>query len=100
MAHYSIALTETAKAEIRALRASDRTSVLAAIKGLTTAPNVESGHRKVLRGLVPPWTQVRPVWQLTVELFRVFYDIDEAAREVIINAVPRKPAGKKTEDIP
>jgi hypothetical protein len=31
--------------------------------------------------------------------FRVFYDVDEAAGEVIINAVRKKKPGKTTEEI-
>jgi prevent-host-death family protein len=44
---------------------------------------VEEGNKKVLRGLKPPWTQTRPVWQLTVVPFRIFYDVDEERNEVI-----------------
>jgi hypothetical protein len=53
-----------------------------------------SRRRKLLEGLVPPWDSVRPVWQLRVADFRVFYDVDEAQRQVIVRAIRRK--GKKT----
>src|SRR5437868_14054953 len=97
---FSITLVEGAKADIRSLKAADRTLVLDAIKKpLRVRPNVEEGDKKILRGLRPPWTQVGPVWQLTVVPFRVFYDVDEASGEVIINAVRKKPPGKTTEEI-
>jgi len=57
-----------------------------------------SRRRKLLEGLVPPWDSVRPVWQLRVGDFRVFYDVDEKAHEVIVRAVRRKGT-KKTEEI-
>jgi mRNA-degrading endonuclease RelE of RelBE toxin-antitoxin system len=43
---------------------------------------------------IPPWDSVRPVWQLRVGDFRVFYDVDEMRQEVIVRAIRRK--GKNT----
>lgn len=43
---------------------------------------------------MPPWNKVRLVWQLRVGDFRVFYDVDEARREVVVRAIRRK--GRKT----
>jgi mRNA-degrading endonuclease RelE of RelBE toxin-antitoxin system len=57
-----------------------------------------SRRRKLLEGLVPPWDSVHPVWQLRVGDFRVFYDVDERARKVIVRAVRRKGT-KRTEEI-
>ena len=100
MTRYAISIVEDAKADLRRLKANDRVRVLSAIKGhLAERPGVAEGHKKILRGLKPPWTQTRPVWQLAVASCRVFYDVDEPAKEVIINAVRRKPHGKTTEEI-
>jgi mRNA-degrading endonuclease RelE of RelBE toxin-antitoxin system len=55
-------------------------------------------RRKLLEGLVPPWDSERPVWQLRVGDFRVFYDVDEERREVIVRAIRRKGT-KGTEEI-
>ena len=97
---YTVNLVEGAKADIRRLKATDRSLVLDAIKThLIDRPNIEEGGKKILRGLKPPWTQVRPVWQLTVVPFRVFYDVDEKRNEVIVNAVRKKPSGRTTEEI-
>ena len=97
---FSITLVEGAKAEIRRLKGAKRALVLDAIKKhLSERPNVEEGNKKVLRGLKPPWTQTRPVWQLTVVPFRIFYDVDEERNEVIINAVRVKPPSRTTEEI-
>ena len=100
MARYSITFVDDAKAEIRNLKAADRGRVLDAIRThLVDRPGIQEGDKKVLRGLKPPWIQVRPVWQLTIVPFRVFYDVDEDSKEVVINAVRRKPSGKTTKEI-
>lgn len=97
---FLISIAEGAKADIRRLTAANRSLVLDGIKRhLGARPNVEEGDKKVLRGLRPPWAAARPVWQLTVVPFRVFYDVDEEHNEVIVNAVRKKPRAKTTEEI-
>ena len=61
---------------------------------LVHEPATPSRRRRQLEGLVPPWDGIRPVWQLRVGDLRVFYDVDEARREVIVRAIRRK--GSKT----
>ena len=96
---FAIRFGEDAIAELAGLRAAERRRLLDAIeKQLTHAPGEETGKRKMLSGLVPPWDQIRPVWQLRVGGLRVFYDVDEAGRLVIVRAVRRKER-KKTEEI-
>ena len=46
-----------------------------------------------------PWDQLGPVWQLSVGDFRVFYDVVEDDRLVIVRAVRRKPAHRTTDEI-
>ncbi len=53
-----------------------------------------SRYRKELVGLVPPWDQVRPVWELRVGDYRVFYDVDAADRTVLVRAIRHK--GRRT----
>jgi mRNA-degrading endonuclease RelE of RelBE toxin-antitoxin system len=65
---------------------------------LTKDPTTPSRQRKLLEGLVPPWDSVRPVWQLRVGDFRVFYDVDEKQQEVIVRAIRRKRT-KTTKEI-
>ena len=97
---FSISIVAGAKADIRRLKAAHRSLVLDAIKRHPgDHPNVEEGDKKILRGLRPPWATTRPVWQVTVVPFRVFYDVDEERDEVIVNAVRKKPQGKTTEKI-
>ena len=40
-----------------------------------------------------------PVWELRVHQYRIFYNIDETASEVVIRAVRPKPSPKTTEEI-
>ena len=49
-----------------------------------------SRNRKELTALVPPWEHVPPVWELRVDEYRVFYDVDPGARLVVVRAVRRK----------
>ena len=96
---YSIQFNEGAVADLKGVRVYDRRRIVDAIaEHLTLRPLHESRRRKALVGLVPPWEQVRPVWQLRVGDYRVFYDVDEAARTVIVQAVRRKRATGTTED--
>ncbi|MBN1612341.1 MAG: hypothetical protein JW940_37265 [Polyangiaceae bacterium] len=55
-------------------------------------------RRKLLKGIEPPWNACRPVWQLRVADFRVFYDVDEQQRTVTVRAVRRKGI-KATKEI-
>ena len=64
---------------------------------LTYEPMRETRNRKMLRGLIPPWQHVEPVWELRIAQYRVFYDVDEASGEVTIRALRRKPPHKTTD---
>jgi mRNA-degrading endonuclease RelE of RelBE toxin-antitoxin system len=65
---------------------------------LTKSPRVPSRRKKLLQGLLPPWDAGRPVWQLRVGDFRIFYDVDGERREVTVRAV-RGKGSKTTEEI-
>ena len=56
-------------------------------------------RKKILEAFEPPWDQLGPVWQLSVGDFRVFYDVVEPNRVVIVRAVSKKPAHRSTEEI-
>jgi len=65
---------------------------------LRANPAMVTRRRKMLGGVIPPWDQVRPVWQLRVGDLRVFYDVDARGKRVTIRAVRRK-VRKTTEGI-
>jgi mRNA-degrading endonuclease RelE of RelBE toxin-antitoxin system len=97
---YRVEYAEGVEGDLHRMRAFDRNSVLDAIDDqLTRVPTEETGHRKRLEGVVPPFEDVDPVWQLAVGEFRVFYDVREPQKRVTILAVRRKPPHKTTKDI-
>jgi mRNA-degrading endonuclease RelE of RelBE toxin-antitoxin system len=97
---FDILFEVEALAELDTLRAFDRTRIIDEVeKNLRKEPLVESRRKKILHGLTPPWHQVRPVWQLRVGDFRVFYDVDEANGTVIVRSVRRKGPHRTTEEI-
>lgn len=94
---FSIRFEEATAVELEALRKHDARRLLDEIdEQLLAEPLSPTRRKKVLKGLTPPWDQLRPVWQLRVGDFRVFYDVDETAREVIVRAIRRK--GRRTTE--
>lgn len=79
-----------AAGELNALRAFDRVRILGAIKRHLTATRGTMGGSKKLLDL----GSGNVVHQLRVGDYRVFYDVDEAERQVIVRHVRRK--GQKT----
>ena len=80
-------------ADLKKLRAGESRRILDDIqRKLSHEPGRPTKHIKQLRNLVPPFETVRPIWQLRTGDYRVFYDVDEAARRIIVRAVRRKPA--------
>lgn len=99
VALFAIEFVSEALLELESLRATDQRRIVNAIEThLTYEPAKTARRRKQLVGISPPWEQVRPVWQLRVGDFRVFYDIDAKDRVVIIRSVRRK-GRNLTEDI-
>jgi mRNA-degrading endonuclease RelE of RelBE toxin-antitoxin system len=90
-----IRFAEGAVVDLEAFPSFRRAAIADAIeRQLSRAPLTPSRNRKELVGLVPPWDQVRPVWELRVGEHRVFYDVDPDGRVVIVQAVRHK--GRKT----
>jgi mRNA-degrading endonuclease RelE of RelBE toxin-antitoxin system len=94
---YELRFSEGAVADLEMVPAHRRPVILDTIESrLQLTPLARSRNRKELVGLVPPWDQVRPVWELRVGEYRVFYDVDEERSRVIVQAVRRK--GRKTTE--
>ena len=97
---YAIDYAEGVDQDLANLRASERKIILDAVdEQLAHEPTRPTRNRKILVGLIPPWEYVEPVWELRVGEYRVFYDVNEQAAQVIIRAVRRKPPHKTTEEI-
>ena len=97
---YSIEYAESVADDLGALRPYDHRRVLDQIDSrLATAPARETRSQKIVVGLKPPWEHEAPLWQLRIGEFRVFYDVDESQKLVIVRAIRRKPPHKTTEEI-
>jgi len=88
---FSVVYEVAAEDELKGLRPFDRRRVVDEVdEMLTTHPDRPGRRKKLLTGVSSPWDGIGPVWQVRVGDFRVFYDVDRAARQVIIRAVRRK----------
>lgn len=97
---YDIQFARGAEQDLKKLSAFHRVTILNAIeRQLAGEPAKPSRNRKILVGLVPPWTAEPPIWELRVGDYRVFYDIADEGEVVYIRAVRKKPAGRTTEEI-
>ena len=79
---FAIDFSEDALKDVRILRKRDSTTILDEIEEqLSYQPNVETRNRKPLRA--------HPLgeWELRVDKFRVFYDIDTRNETVLVKAV-------------
>lgn len=94
---FSVRFAKGAIGDLERVVPHSRGRIVDAIEAsLRARPLKPSRNRKELIGLVPPWEQVRPVWELRVAEYRVFYDVDTADREVIVRAIRHK--GRKTTE--
>jgi mRNA-degrading endonuclease RelE of RelBE toxin-antitoxin system len=94
---FRIELTERALEQLIDLRAHDRSRVLDEIEEqLTMEPTRKTRRRKMIRGIVPPWDQMGPLWQLRIGDYRVFYDVLEEEARVLVHRILRKPPDKTT----
>jgi mRNA-degrading endonuclease RelE of RelBE toxin-antitoxin system len=86
---FTIDLSDDALEELRHFRKRDSTIIFDEIeRQLTYQPNVETRNRKPLRA--------HPLgeWELRVDKFRVFYDIDTENETVLVKAVGVKIGNK------
>jgi len=97
---FEIEYAEGVAEDLRELRAHERRRILDTIEThLRFEPTVQTQNRKILVGLIPPWEYVEPIWELRTDEYRVFYDVDEDSRRVIIRAIRQKPPYRTTEEI-
>ncbi len=97
---FTIAYGETVADDLATMRVFERKRILDEIDGqLTHEPTQPTRNKKIVRGLTPPWEHVQPVWELRVGEYRVFYDVDEAGRQVVVRAVRHKPPHMTMEEI-
>ncbi len=97
---YKIFYSEDVSDDLCRLRADRRNKILDQIETqLRYEPDRETRKRKILVGLTPPREYVEPIWELKIDEYRIFYDIDELTSSVIIRAIRHKPPHTTTEGI-
>ncbi len=85
MADYQFEITEDARADLACYTAFERKTILTAIRDqLAHQPLQETRNRKTLRE-----NPIAP-WELRIEKFRVFYEVDKENDLVVIMAVGHK----------
>lgn len=97
---YTLEYTEDVAEDLKALRAADRKRILDKIdEQLVHNPSQETRNKKMVVGLKPPWEHEEPVWELRVGKQRVFDDVDEPKKVVVIRAIREKPPHQTSEEI-
>ena len=97
---FSITFTETARAEMKGLKAFEARLVAEAIvTGLTHQPFVATRNRKQLVGVRASFDFRPPLWELRVKDLRIFYDGNEADRTITIRSVRRKEPKQTTQEV-
>ncbi|HVH31884.1 MAG TPA: type II toxin-antitoxin system RelE/ParE family toxin [bacterium] len=84
---FEIEFSEGALEDLARVRPFEPRRILGAMEAqLGDLPTSESKNRKQLRGLVPPFDAVPPIWELRVGNYRVFYDVDDEEQRVYVRA--------------
>jgi mRNA-degrading endonuclease RelE of RelBE toxin-antitoxin system len=85
MADYAIEMTEEAKNDLDFYAVSARRVIVSAIRlQLMHEPLTQTRNRKPLRD------HPLATWELRVERYRIFYDVDQAAQTVVVTSVGHK----------
>lgn len=97
---YRIEIVADAIEEMKSIPAFHRRLIAAAIESkLPFEPARQTKNRKCLEGLVAGFEHEPPLWELRVGEWRVFYDVDEEDRKVVVRAIRCKPKGKTTGEV-
>jgi mRNA-degrading endonuclease RelE of RelBE toxin-antitoxin system len=85
MVEYTIEMTEEAKGDLDFYAAAARRTIVSAIRlQLMHEPLMETRNRKPLRD------HPLATWELRVEQYRVFYDVDQAVQTVVVTSIGHK----------
>jgi mRNA-degrading endonuclease RelE of RelBE toxin-antitoxin system len=97
---FAIEMTRSARGELKALRAFDQRRIGDAIsQQLEHQPLAPTRNRKCLDQPPADFGYVPPLWEMRVEDFRIFYDVNESDQTVTVRAIRRKRPDQTTEDV-
>ncbi|MEX0611645.1 MAG: type II toxin-antitoxin system RelE/ParE family toxin [Pirellulales bacterium] len=97
---YAIDIRDVAYDELQAIKPFYRRRIVDAIgEQLAHEPTVETKNRKILVGFHPHFEHEDPVWELRVGEYRVYYDVNETGKTVLVRAIRKKPPHTTTEQI-
>jgi mRNA-degrading endonuclease RelE of RelBE toxin-antitoxin system len=97
---FEIVIHDLAAQEIQELRVFEQRRIIDEIEQqLRHQPTLVTRRRKCLDPLVATFEHQQPIWQLRVDEFRVFYDVDQESQQVHVRAVRRKETDQTTIDI-
>ncbi len=97
---YEIKYAEDVREDLSGLAASKRREILDKIDSqLIYEPTGETRNKKVVANVKPPWPFREPLRELRAGEYRVFYDVDLEARQVVVRAIRHKPPHKTTKEI-
>jgi mRNA-degrading endonuclease RelE of RelBE toxin-antitoxin system len=97
---FEVELLPMAQRELDSLDAFYRRKVSGAISAqLTYEPNVVTRNRKPLPGAVAGFEFDPPLWELRVDQYRVFYDVNLSDNQVNVRAIRQKAPGQTTAEI-
>ena len=97
---FTIDIRDVALDELQVIKSYYRRRIVKAIdQQLVHQPNVETKNRKILSGLKSDFEHDDPVWELRVGRHRVYYDVDDDSKTVVVRAIREKPPHVTTEQI-
>ena len=97
---YKIAIVPDALRELKDAPVFYRRLIMAAVdKQLPHEPAKATRNRKRLEPLVTGFEYDPPLWELRIQDWRIFYDINEEEHVVVIRAIRKKTAGATTGEI-
>lgn len=97
---FSIEVSTTAKTELKAIKLFERRRIMEEIETqLSAEPLKKTRNRKPLPNVKPGFEYVPPLWELRVEEYRVFFDVDEEANCVFVRAVRQKTPRQTTDEV-
>ena len=97
---YEVKYAEDVSKDLKELTAFKRKEILDRIhQELLNEPTRETRNKKVLADVEPPWPFKEPLRELRVGDYRVFYDVDLDASQVVVRAIRHKPPHKTTKEV-